>query len=226
MRRMALSEYEALRAGAEVLAADAHGDKVLRRPDGRIIKLFRLKSLWSSALFLPYAKRFVRNTHLLQAKGFRTINVGALARVKELKRDLVVYEELPGQTLRSYLQDPATEDHAGMLARFAQLVADLHHQGILFRSIHFGNILVQPDRNLAIIDVADMRRRLFPLRIKPRLRNFHHMLRYAKDRDLLLHIGLPVFLDAYIATVKKHANGRAEGMGSAISAKLKTLIEP
>lgn len=66
MQDLALSAYEALRAGAQVLEADKHGDKVLRLADGNFLKLFRRKRLISSAALYPYAQRFADNTATLQ----------------------------------------------------------------------------------------------------------------------------------------------------------------
>ena len=61
MQELDLSAYESLRAGATVLEADKHGDKVLRLPDGNFVKLFRRKRLISSAALYPYAQRFADN---------------------------------------------------------------------------------------------------------------------------------------------------------------------
>ena len=46
---LSAAELERLCTGAEVLEQDAHGLKVLRLPDGDMLKLFRVKRRWSSA---------------------------------------------------------------------------------------------------------------------------------------------------------------------------------
>ena len=61
MKTLNKEQYQALREDAEVLAADDHGDKVLKLNNGQIMKLFRRKRLFSSALIYPYGKRFADN---------------------------------------------------------------------------------------------------------------------------------------------------------------------
>jgi hypothetical protein len=66
---------------------------------------------------------------------------------------------------------------------FGAFIAKMHRKGILFRSIHLGNILVLPDGDLGIIDIADMSfRAKGSLTVKQRIRNFHHMDRDNRDR--------------------------------------------
>jgi len=56
MTPLSHDQYRSLRADAQVIEADGHGEKVLRLADGTFVKLFRRKRLISSALFYPYAK--------------------------------------------------------------------------------------------------------------------------------------------------------------------------
>jgi tRNA A-37 threonylcarbamoyl transferase component Bud32 len=201
LKALSEAEYRALIAGAEVLAADAHGDKVLRTPRGEIVKLFRRKRLWSSAMWRPYALRFGRNAELLRAEGIPTVEVLGIHRVPAIERDIVVYRELPGHSLRDALQNRALSpaEKTALLARFGALVGVLHARGILFRSIHFANVLIGPDGRLALIDVADMRKRLWgALNVPQRVRNFQHMLRYEVDRYAMLELGIPAFVEAYL----------------------------
>src|SRR5262245_12182764 len=178
MKNLSPEDYELLTAQAEVLAADGYGVKVLRTPDGRIIKLFRLKRVWSSARLWPYASRFSRNTRILREKGFATVEVLETARSASLRRNIVIYRELDGQGLRDALRDEAFSpaEKEKLIADLAQLLARLHDLGILFRSIHFGDVLVRPDKSLALIDVADLHKNwFFSLSASRRLRNFRHM---------------------------------------------------
>ena len=54
MKSLTNEEYLAMRAGADVTAADEYGDKVLLLRDGTYLKLFRVKRLFTSARFFPY----------------------------------------------------------------------------------------------------------------------------------------------------------------------------
>lgn len=99
--------------------------------------------------------------------------------------------------MRDYLSGKQS-DAADIFPRFAALLAQLHRHGVLFRSVHFGNVIVMPDGRLGLIDVADMRKPLWgALTLKQRLRNFRHMLRYAEDCRLLAAYGVSRFATDY-----------------------------
>src|SRR5690606_14459427 len=172
MKRLPYEDYQRLIDGGRTLAHDTHGAKVIETNDGRMVKLFRTKRLLSAAQWNPYAKRFARNALRLSSLGFPTIEVVAVCRVREIRRDIAVYRRLEGETLRDVLHDAPAEAN-DLFPRLADLLARLHRHGILFRSIHFGNVLVMRDGVLGLIDVADMRKRpLGALPLGPRSRNF------------------------------------------------------
>src|SRR5690606_3229461 len=98
-----------LTEGGRTLAHDTHGAKVIETKDGQIVKLFRTKRLLSAAQWNPYAKRFARNALLLSKLGFPTIQVLAVYRVREIRRDIVLYRRLDGETLRDLLCDNPAE---------------------------------------------------------------------------------------------------------------------
>jgi hypothetical protein len=177
-------DFLALKAGAEVLEADAHGEKVLRLADGSMLKLFRRKRLISSAAWYPYARRFADNAEALAKKGIRVPRVIAVARIPSVKRDAVHYHPLEGTTLRSLLRgglDPETE--ARLKKLFTGFVIRLHALGIYFRSLHLGNVVLTPSGELGLIDFADLRIYRRPLPVFMRRRNIRRMLGIAGERD-------------------------------------------
>lgn len=177
------STYTTLREGASVLEADGSGDKVLRLHDGRMLKLFRRKRLLSSALFYPYAQRFADNAKALQARGIACPQVIAVYRIPSIQRDGVYYAPLPGITLR---QLPTSDESAhGLRTQLGQFIAQLHHKGVYFRSLHLGNVVLTPEHDLGLIDIADLRCQRGPLSTSKRLRNFHHLARYKSDLQWL-----------------------------------------
>ena len=104
LKSYSLNEYEKLAAESVVLEQDKHGVKVLQTPEGRIVKFFRQKRLFSSALFKSYASRFVDNARSLNRLGVITVEVEDVLYCKAIKRALVFYKPIPGQTLRDVLQ--------------------------------------------------------------------------------------------------------------------------
>jgi tRNA A-37 threonylcarbamoyl transferase component Bud32 len=204
MRALAYSDYQALRSDAEVIEADFFGDKVLRLADGNFMKLFRRKRLISSAAFFPYAKRFANNALTLRKRGIPCPQVLETYRVGEISRDVVHYQPLPGLTLRQLIAEPARFQDAALLRKFGRFVAELHNQGIYFRSLHLGNVVMTPENELGLIDIADMKTLRRPLRKNLCLRNFQHMRRYKHDHAWLLQKDGDLFFESYIEH-SKHA---------------------
>ncbi|MFK3972256.1 phosphotransferase [Pseudomonas sp. NPDC087358] len=198
MRALAYSDYQALRRDAEVIEADFFGDKVLRLTDGNYMKLFRRKRLISSAALYPYAKRFANNALTLRKRGIACPEVLDTYRVADIARDVVHYQPLPGQTLRQLIAEPARFNDPALIRQFGRFVAELHNQGIYFRSLHLGNVVMTPENQLGLIDIADMKTLRRPLRRNLCLRNFQHMRRYKSDHAWLLQKDGDLFFESYI----------------------------
>ncbi|MGC4010291.1 MAG: lipopolysaccharide kinase InaA family protein [Pseudomonas sp.] len=197
MQDLALSAYEAMRAGAQVLEADKHGDKVLRLADGNFLKLFRRKRLISSAALYPYAQRFADNTDTLHRLQIPCPQIIAVYRIADIARDAVHYQPLPGDTLRQVIE--AGEADTQLAAQLGELIAELHDQGVYFRSLHLGNVVKTPEGTLGLIDLADMKKQRRALSRQQRKRNFAHMLRYTQDRQWLLAGNADSLAAAYLA---------------------------
>jgi len=192
-------QYRSLRADAEVIEADGHGEKVLRLADGTFLKLFRRKRLISSALLYPYAKRFADNIEALKDRGIACPSVIGVYRVATIHRDLVHYRPLLGRTLRQ-INDPT--ERIELRARFGAFVAELHNKGIYFRSLHLGNVVLGSDGALGLIDIADLTAGRRSLSKRKRLRNFRHIFRYPSDQEWLTGNGDTVFFNSYALTAK------------------------
>jgi Ser/Thr protein kinase RdoA (MazF antagonist) len=203
LKKINISEYQALVAHGKVLEFDGGTPKVILLPGDRILKLFRRKRLLSSQLWITYATRFARNASKLQRRGIPTIQVISTFRIPKIRRQAVLYERLPGETLRDWLTANSPEANFAKCQEFGIFTAEPHRRGILFRSIHFGNILVQPDGSFGLIDVADIQFNLrASLSLNQRLRSLHHMDRHAPDRcDLAAPAG-SAYLEAYLAVAK------------------------
>jgi len=195
--KITLSNYNYMIDRCIVIERDAYGEKVLIAPDGHYIKIFRTKKRLSTAALRPYALRFQSNAEKLACLGIPTVQVHSVAYCPENRRHLVTYRPLPGETLRAVLKKGEGSD--GLLAGFARFLAQLHRRGIYFRSIHFGNVIIQPDSDEpGLIDLADMRIRRRPLGAGARARNFRHFLRYREDVRALKAFGLARFLKIYL----------------------------
>jgi tRNA A-37 threonylcarbamoyl transferase component Bud32 len=183
MIHLSEADYQSLREGAEVLEKDGYGDKVLRLRDGNILKLFRLKHFISSARLLPYAKRFAKNAPKLQALGIRTINPLQLYRLPDRKLDAVLYEPIAGKTIKELCRDTPDKVSRQFVESLGAYIGFLHESGVFFRSLHLGNIIIDEQDNMGIIDIADMRILRSPLSKSMRLRNFSHLIRMKDFSD-------------------------------------------
>lgn len=180
---LAAAAYQDLVAGGAVLEADGHGDKLIALRDGRYLKLFRRKRLFSSALLWPYARRFHVNAGALRERGVRTVATEQLLRIPHIRRTAVIYRPLPGATLRTCLRKAA--DRGVLLRETGSFLAALHRRGVYFRSLHFGNVIVAATGEFGLIDVADLQLRNRPLGPRQVTRNLRHLMRYAEDWALV-----------------------------------------
>ena len=131
----------------------------------------------------------------MREKGIITIQCEQLRHDRQNKRHLITYPLLPGTTLRDRLAE--TTDGDDYLDKLASWLVTLHTKGILFRSIHLGNILVLENHDYGLIDVADMSIQQRPLGLIKRARNFRHLLHDRRDRERLAEYGYDRLLDNY-----------------------------
>lgn len=209
MRRLSAEQLQLLMRDSAVLEQDGLGPKVLCLQDGSFLKLFRKRPLFSSETLKPYAKRFADNARRLQHLGFKTPQIVATYRVEDAVNGTAVhYLPLPGNTLRQTLEDAEPEYQHQLVIQFGQLLGRLHEQGVYFRSIHLGNVLVLPNAALGLIDFADMRIGCRPLSLHMRQRNLKHMRRYEKDERWLFVL----YKEALAAGYGQHAPCYVQGL--------------
>jgi len=190
MLELTKKEYESFRFGAQVIAGDQHGDKVLLLADGTYLKLFRIKRLVTSARFSPYWRRFARNARQLRELGVPTVRVREIYDIPHLVRTGVHYDPLPGMTLRQIF-----DLDADLVRKLGDFLTVLHDRGVYLRSLHLGNVVLTTEGALGLIDIADMRIRQRALSSRLRVRNYRHLCRYEEDRarvaahadDFLMH---------------------------------------
>lgn len=181
MRKLSADDYRELRDNAELVTEDPFGDKVLRLEDGDYLKLFRVKRLLTSARFRPYAQPFAYNTRRLADRGIPVPRVRELYLIPGITRTAVRYAPLPGKTLR----DLHAEFDADMALKLGEFYKDLHGKGLYHRSLHLGNVVSTLERQLGLIDVADLNIYWGSLPRRLQLRNFQHLFRYDSDRRVV-----------------------------------------
>lgn len=197
VRNLSQAAFDTLQAHAQVIEEDGLGPKVLRLENGNFLKLFRGRRCYTSGSFNPYSERFAVNSERLQDMGIAAPKILDLYQLKD-GSTAVLYQPLPGQTLRQVMQSmgsPAVRQ--ALVERFGKFLAVLHDKGIYFRSLHLGNVLLMDDGEFALIDIADMHLYPSPLRIALRQRNLRHMQRYPEDRRWLFEEQLQALLDGY-----------------------------
>jgi RIO-like serine/threonine protein kinase len=181
--RLAQASFDTLITGAKVLEADSHGAKVYLLADGNILKLFRRKRLLSSALLRPYSARFIANAERLEILKIATLKVLAHYKLERPGMTAVLYEPLPGRNLRQ-LMDTADFTWQHSLEPLIAMIRRLHRSGVYFRSLHLGNVIVTPEGELGLIDMADMSFTRGPLSRRLIKRNLEHFSRYLEREKL------------------------------------------
>lgn len=193
LRPLSGARLQGLLDAAQVLERDAFGVKVAQLPSGIILKLFRRKRRVSSSAWLPYGRRFVQNAERLAHSGVPTVQVRAFFQCPEAARHVVAYRPLAGEVLRHRLA-------RGQLVNWSHLagfMAQLHRQGIYFRSLHSGNIVCLPEGGFGLIDIADLRWCGPPLGALRRARNLRPLLQDPDAHGLRRPQAFCEFLDAY-----------------------------
>jgi tRNA A-37 threonylcarbamoyl transferase component Bud32 len=151
---LTLEQFNSLKAGGNVLEKDRYGEKVILLKDGTYLKLFRRKRLISSALWYPYANRFINNSKRLKLKNIACPEPIAFFKVPEIQRDIVYYHGVSGITIRELSQKGLLNKKIKLKLR--DFILDLHKKGIFFRSLHSGNIIATSD-GFALIDISNMK---------------------------------------------------------------------
>ncbi|AHL77056.1 toluene tolerance protein [Stutzerimonas stutzeri] len=182
-----------------VLEKDSRGPKVALLQDGLIFKIFHTRRHHWLARINPPAKRFARNAETLAKLGIpapEVVETLWLDRDKGLSA--CTYQPLPGTSLETLLRENPTEID-NLIPEFAEFIFRLHQQGIYFRSLHLGNVLLLPEGGFGLIDFLDLvkkRRRLSGWEAK---RNLDHLRRYLQRRKIS---GFPIdrLIESYSAT--------------------------
>lgn len=182
LNKLTDKELAKLIDGAKVLEGDSFGPKVYRLADGNILKLFRRKRLFSSALLQPYSMRFLDNAKRLQKLGIPTLAPINGFQLQKPGMTAVLYQPLHGETLKD-IYFTAPERLREQLPALAVFIRKLHRMGIYFRSLHLGNIVLTPEGELGLIDIADLNIQRYALSKAKRKRNLAHFERLLKTLE-------------------------------------------
>lgn len=168
--------------------------KVYEHGGQTIIKLFYAKKKWlSSDRIRPRAMRFCKNTQSLQRYGYEVPQILKVQHCPELRIHLVHYTKIEGVDVRKL----ATLGNLSVIDDVASLLADLHQNGIFFRSIHLENLLYKSDHSFALIDITDVKFKSGPLSLYMRFRNLKHLLSEPYDKAIWEKYGVDHFLNIY-----------------------------
>ena len=164
-----------------------------------MVKPFRQKKLLSSNRLWPYALRFERNARRLQALGFNSVTVDKVAKCRDLNAYLVVYPLLAGRA----------DEQRRAVARLPAYLCALHHAGVYYTALHFGQVLVQGE-SFALLDIASTQFRRGPISVNKRLGNFFNILRYGEDHAALTGYGFTRFFGDYLQCCQLGERRRAK----------------
>lgn len=184
MRIVTANELQNWLSQAEVLEKDSRGPKVVKLPNGELLKIFRSRRHHLLGRLLPAAKRFAKHAERLQALDIRTPTLLEYFWIDPGQAvSACRYQPLEGIPLdKLFLSSRA--DFERLLPELAGYIRQLHLRGIYFRSLHLGNILRTPDQGFGLIDFLDIRFKNHPLGRLLIRRNFQHLQNYLQRRKL------------------------------------------
>jgi len=178
MRIVSAQELENWLASGKVLEKDGRGPKVVALPDGQFLKIFHTRRHPLLARLRPAAPRFARNIERLRQLAIPAPRVTEQFWLdKACTLSACLYEPLPGESIEQlYRQQPEKIDR--LLPELADFIRQLHRQGIYFRSLHLGNIILLPQGGFGLIDALDMQFKRGALNNWQIKRNFNHLAHY------------------------------------------------
>ena len=184
MRIVTANELQDWLSTGEVLEKDGKGPKVLRLPEGDILKIFRSRRYPPLARWRPDALRFAKHAMRLQALGISTPAINECYWIDHAQAiSACLYAPLQGTSLDKLFMS-SRSDFDALLPRLASYILHLHQLCIYFRSLHLGNVLLTADGNFGLIDFLDMRFKRRPLDTRMIRRNFQHMHSYLLRRNV------------------------------------------
>ncbi|HSX21007.1 MAG TPA: hypothetical protein VLG38_07810 [Gammaproteobacteria bacterium] len=164
----------------------------------RIVKHFYKRPFFSSQTIIPYALQFTKNAQRLKYMGIPSVHVTDIYYLPKEKCHLVIYPYLEGETI----YDELSKGNFQSLAKFPEFIAKLHALGIKFRDLHTGNMLAQPNSEIALLDTSRLRFKKSALNLKQRAHNLAFLANTQQDQEFLLKFGFKAFLDAYFNAAK------------------------
>ena len=184
MRIVTANELQDWLRQGDVLEKDSHGPKVIRLPNGELLKIFRSRRNPLLARLRPDARRFAERAERLEGLGIATPSIRECAWIDRDKAvSACLYEPLAGLPLDKLFRD-ARSEFDDLLPALAAYILKLHRLGIYFRSLHLGNILRTPDCDFGLIDFLDLRFKRRPLGRMLVRRNFAHLQGYLQRRKI------------------------------------------
>ena len=200
MKKITSRELNALCKNGKTIDMQGGYPCVVLHPDETITKIWAIKKrLLSSNTIQSYAQRFVDNALKLKQRGIIVPEIIDHAQLEGSHVRIVKYRSLPGHSIRDLLKKSPASVNIPDLSRY---VHSLHEKGILFRSIHFGNIIQLPEGDYGLIDFTDVKFSHKPIPLLKRAANIAFPLRYSKDAERIKKAKLPSFKKSYLALLK------------------------
>jgi tRNA A-37 threonylcarbamoyl transferase component Bud32 len=125
-----------------------------------------------------------------------------VVKVPHAKKVAVIYEPLPGITIKQLLQSSSFDDK--LIKRFGGFVASLHKKGVYFSSLHLGNIVLTPEGEFGLIDISDLRTFPFAVPLFALKTNMRYLFQSRQGLQLINNESkIDIFISAYIKNIAK-----------------------
>ena len=115
------------------------------------VKFFYRRKKISTATFRPQARRFTTNSRKLMERDIPAPVVKEVLYCHDIPLHMVVYDRIEGTDVRELCQS----EGVGCLSYLPDRFAYLHGEGIFFRAVHLGNLVVRGD-TISLLDISDL----------------------------------------------------------------------
>lgn len=196
MDRLSIQQFNKLIQDTVFLKGNHIKPKVLLKTSTQeVFKIIKKSKKWFSISHIwSYAKRFEHASFHLKKLNISALYCKQIFYYPAAKSHIVIYNYVEGTDLCTLTNAKNPMYYTKVL----QLVHKLHEAGVYFRDFHLGNVLLQENQRLTLIDVASVSIKKSPLNPRQRARNFLHWFNRQEDKPYFEYFSPEILVQEYL----------------------------
>jgi RIO-like serine/threonine protein kinase len=196
MDRLSVQQFNELIQDTVFLKGNYAKPKVLLKTSTQeVIKVIKKSKKWFSISHIwSYAKRFELASIHLKKLSIPALYCKQIFYYPAAKSHIVIYGYIAGTDLCTLTNAKSPVCYTKVL----QLMLELHEAGVYFRDFHLGNVLLQENQQLALIDVSSVSVKKISLNPRKRARNFLHWFNRQEDKPYFEFFSPELLIQEYL----------------------------